>query len=148
MGDRPYQHHSEAELLHTLRAYERSHRDWEKRKRTFLRQAGAGAWASAGYKELEDNEKNCWQLITGVNNELAQRRSERAAAPVATGTVRRFNAEKGYGFITPDAGGADVFVHFSAIQGSGYRTLTDGAKVQYGIVQGPKGPQAADVRPL
>jgi CspA family cold shock protein len=64
---------------------------------------------------------------------------------MATGTVKWFNSEKGYGFITPDEGGKDLFVHFSAIQGSGYKTLDEGAKVEYEAQEGEKGPQAANV---
>ncbi|MBA3979550.1 MAG: cold-shock protein [Alcanivorax sp.] len=64
---------------------------------------------------------------------------------MATGTVKWFNESKGFGFITQDDGGADVFVHFSAIQGSGFKTLAEGQKVTYEIQQGPKGPQAANV---
>ena len=64
---------------------------------------------------------------------------------MATGTVKWFNADKGYGFITPDEGGKDLFVHFSAIQGAGYRSLDEGAKVEYEAQQGDKGPQAANV---
>ena len=64
------------------------------------------------------------------------------------GTVKWFSAEKGYGFITPDEGGKDVFVHYSAIQAEGYRTLNEGQKVEYEVVQGPKGPQAANVKPV
>ena len=64
---------------------------------------------------------------------------------MATGTVKWFNADKGYGFITPDEGDKDLFVHFSAIQGSGYRSLAEGAKVEYEAQQGEKGPQAANV---
>lgn len=66
---------------------------------------------------------------------------------MATGTVKWFNEAKGFGFITQDDGGADVFVHFSAIQGSGFKTLAEGQKVNYDIQQGPKGPQAANVNP-
>ena len=66
---------------------------------------------------------------------------------MATGTVKWFNAEKGYGFISQDDGGADVFVHFSAIQGEGYRSLDENQKVEFEITQGPKGPQAEQVRP-
>ena len=64
---------------------------------------------------------------------------------MATGTVTWFNESKGFGFITQDEGGADVFVHFSAIQGNGFKTLAEGQKVSYDIQQGPKGPQAANV---
>ena len=64
---------------------------------------------------------------------------------MATGTVKWFNAAKGYGFITPDEGGKDLFVHFSAIQGSGYRSLAEGAKVEYEAAEGAKGPEAKNV---
>ena len=67
---------------------------------------------------------------------------------MATGTVKWFNADKGYGFITPDGGGADLFVHFSAIQSSGYKTLEEGAKVEFEESQGQKGPQATNVTPV
>ena len=62
-----------------------------------------------------------------------------------TGTVKWFNNAKGFGFITQDEGGADVFVHFSAITGTGFKTLAEGDKVSYEVQQGPKGPQAANV---
>ncbi len=64
---------------------------------------------------------------------------------VATGTVKWFNAEKGYGFISRE-GGKDVFVHFSAIQGNGYRTLEEGQKVEFEVGPGKKGEEARDVR--
>ncbi|MCX4688798.1 cold-shock protein [Kitasatospora purpeofusca] len=67
---------------------------------------------------------------------------------VNLGTVKWFNAEKGYGFIAPADGGQDVFVHYSDIIGVGYRTLTEGQLVEYQLVQGPKGPQAVNVLPL
>jgi cold shock protein len=67
---------------------------------------------------------------------------------MAVGTVKWFNAEKGYGFITVDGGGADVFVHFSAIQSGGYRSLEENQRVEFEIGQGPKGPQAESVRPI
>ncbi len=63
---------------------------------------------------------------------------------MATGTVKWFNESKGFGFIAQDDGGADVFVHFSAIQGSGFKTLTEGQKVTYEVQNGPKGPQASN----
>jgi CspA family cold shock protein len=62
-----------------------------------------------------------------------------------TGTVKWFNAEKGFGFITPDTGGPDVFVHHSAIQDTGFRTLTEGQKVTFDVTQGQKGLQASNV---
>ena len=64
-----------------------------------------------------------------------------------TGTVKWFNDAKGFGFITREDGQKDVFVHHSAIQMEGYRTLSEGQKVEYEITQGQKGPQAANVRP-
>ncbi|MDO8107043.1 cold-shock protein [Isoptericola sp. b441] len=67
---------------------------------------------------------------------------------MATGTVKWFNAEKGYGFISPDDGGADVFAHFSAITGDGYRSLEENQKVEFDTTQGQKGPQAANIRAL
>jgi cold shock protein len=66
---------------------------------------------------------------------------------MTVGTVKWFNADKGYGFIQPESG-EDVFVHFSAIQTSGYRSLNEGQAVEFDVAQGPKGPQAANVRPL
>ncbi|GAB2683957.1 cold-shock protein [Thalassiella azotivora] len=62
------------------------------------------------------------------------------------GTVKWFNADKGYGFIAQDGGGDDVFVHFSAIQSDGYRSLEENQRVEFDITQGPKGPQAENVR--
>jgi len=66
---------------------------------------------------------------------------------MARGTVKWFNDQKGFGFITPDSGKADLFVHFSSIQGSGFKTLTEGQPVEYDESQGQKGPQATNVRP-
>ena len=67
---------------------------------------------------------------------------------MATGTVKWFNNDKGFGFITPDEGGKDLFVHHSSINGSGFRTLADGARVSYESEDGPKGPKAINVEQL
>lgn len=65
---------------------------------------------------------------------------------MVTGTVKWFNDAKGFGFLTQDNGGADVFVHHTAIQGSGFKSLAEGARVEFEVTKGPKGLQAADVR--
>ena len=67
---------------------------------------------------------------------------------MAQGTVKWFNGEKGFGFITPEDGSKDLFVHFSAIQGSGYRSLDENQSVEFDVVQGDKGPQATNGRVL
>jgi len=65
---------------------------------------------------------------------------------MSTGTVKWFNEAKGFGFITPDDGGKDLFAHFSAIQQSGFKSLTEGQKVSYDKTTGPKGDQASNIR--
>jgi CspA family cold shock protein len=67
---------------------------------------------------------------------------------MATGTVKWFSDEKGFGFVTPDDGGRDLFVHHTGIVGDGFRSLTEGTKVEYQSQSGDKGPRAVDVRPL
>jgi CspA family cold shock protein len=71
----------------------------------------------------------------------------RRGLQVTTGTVKWFSSEKGFGFISQEDG-PDVFVHFSAIQGAGYRNLDENQKVEFDLTEGPKGPQAANVRPV
>ncbi|HSD35957.1 cold-shock protein [Uliginosibacterium sp. H3] len=66
---------------------------------------------------------------------------------MATGTVKWFNDSKGFGFITPDGGGEDLFAHFSAIQNQGFKTLAENQRVSFDITQGPKGKQASNIRP-
>ncbi|NQD36311.1 cold-shock protein [Permianibacter sp. IMCC34836] len=67
---------------------------------------------------------------------------------MATGTVKWFNETKGFGFITPDGGGEDLFAHFSAIQVQGFKVLREGQKVSFDVVQGQKGKQASNIKPL
>jgi cold shock protein len=77
-----------------------------------------------------------------------EEQKERFCLVMATGTVKWFNASKGFGFITPDDGSPDVFAHFSSIDGSGYRELLEGQKVDFDVEQGPKGLQAKRVKVL
>lgn len=67
---------------------------------------------------------------------------------MATGTVKWFNDAKGFGFITQDGGGEDLFAHFSAIQSNGFKSLTEGQKVSFDITTGPKGKQASNIKPI
>lgn len=67
---------------------------------------------------------------------------------MATGTVKWFNDAKGFGFITPDDGGEDLFAHFSEVQGNGFKSLQEGQKVSFEVKQGPKGKQAGSIKPL
>ena len=67
---------------------------------------------------------------------------------MATGTVKWFNDSKGFGFITPDEGGEDLFAHFSAIQSSGFKSLQENQRVQFDVTTGPRGKQAANIQPL
>jgi cold shock protein len=67
---------------------------------------------------------------------------------MATGIVKWFNADKGFGFISQDDGGQDVFAHFSQITASGYRSLEENQRVEFDVVQGPKGLQAENIRPI
>ncbi len=65
-----------------------------------------------------------------------------------TGTVKWFNDAKGFGFFTPEGGGGDLFAHFSAIQSSGFKSLAEGQRVEFDVVNGPKGLQAANIKPI
>jgi cold shock protein len=82
------------------------------------------------------------------SNDATRDIAHREEKDMAQGTVKWFNAEKGFGFISPDGGGPDVFVHFTAIQADGYRSLEDNQRVEGEVTQGAKGPQAANVRPV
>ena len=85
-------------------------------------------------------------ITARLGSPLCTSNARRGIATVATGTVKWFNAEKGYGFIS-QSDGADVFVHFSAIEMNGYKSLEEGQAVEFEVQQGPKGLQAANVRP-
>jgi CspA family cold shock protein len=90
-----------------------------------------------GLRELRQTER--W---------ISSRSKHERRSEMATGTVKWFNDAKGYGFITQDGGGDDVFCHHTAIQADGFRTLTEGQKVQFETSKGPKGLQAQNVRPI
>lgn len=81
----------------------------------------------------------------GIQRTHAEACKEGSSIMSTTGKVKWFNEAKGYGFIEPDGGGRDVFVHYSAIQGEGFKTLSEGQVVQFDIIQGEKGPQASNV---
>src|SRR3989344_2460423 len=83
-------------------------------------------------------------MARGMARALNQRTKK--GATMATGTVKWFNDAKGYGFITPDDGSEDLFAHFSAINMSGFKTLKEGQKVSFDVVQGPKGKQASNIQ--
>jgi len=87
-------------------------------------------------------------LEAGRIGTAADRTEEGIRDYMATGTVKWFNDAKGFGFITQDSGGDDVFCHHTAIQGQGFRTLAEGQKVEFDVTRGPKGLQAANVRPV
>jgi CspA family cold shock protein len=87
-------------------------------------------------------------FVTVIENPEVTAQSRRRSERMAVGTVKWFNDAKGFGFIEPEGGGADVFAHFSAIQMEGFRTLKQGSKVTYELMQGPKGDLAQNIRPL
>ena len=84
--------------------------------------------------------------LNGSNAEVSGRGPLEKGRRMATGTVKWFNDAKGYGFITPDDGSEDLFAHFSAINMSGFKTLKEGQKVSFDVVQGPKGKQASNIQ--
>jgi cold shock protein len=95
----------------------------------------------------QEQDRTCRDSDWRCRTERAQGRKERAVH-VPTGTVKWFNDEKGYGFITPDDGDRDLFVHYSGIDGGGFKSLSENAKVEYEEEVGDKGPKAVNVTPL
>lgn len=88
------------------------------------------------------------QLARGTDKAVHRTQKKRKDREMPQGTVKWFNAEKGFGFIAPEDGSADVFVHYTEIQGTGFRTLEENQKVEFEIGHSPKGPQATGVRSL
>ena len=95
----------------------------------------------------QERDRTCRDSDWRCRTEQAQGRKE-GAAHVPTGTVKWFNDEKGYGFITPDDGDRDLFVHYSGIDGGGFKSLAENAKVEYEEEVGDKGPKAVSVRAI
>jgi CspA family cold shock protein len=87
-------------------------------------------------------------LVCAHHPQLSAGPNSKEVLYMATGTVKWFNDAKGFGFITQDGGGEDVFCHHTAIQSEGFRTLAEGQKVEFEVKKGPKGLQAANVRPI
>jgi CspA family cold shock protein len=90
----------------------------------------------------DDEHRDEWPRQSGLREDLLKENE------MAVGTVKWFNAEKGFGFIAPEDGSSDVFAHYSAIATSGYKSLDENQKVEFDLAQGPKGPQAENIRPL
>lgn len=100
--------------------------------------------AAGGNDQVPESAR--WGCGRGVKMALVA--LDEGLGPMATGTVKWFNSEKGYGYISQDDGGADAFVHFSAIQTNGFKSLEENQRVEFAVTQGQKGPQAEMVRPL
>jgi cold shock protein len=94
-------------------------------------------------------DKKCAFVVVAFStSRVSQHTISPEGTQMATGTVKWFSDEKGFGFITPDDPGKDLFVHHSQIAGSGFKSLAEGAKVSFDAEQGPKGPAAANVQPI
>jgi CspA family cold shock protein len=102
----------------------------------------------AGYLEKNSPHRS-WVFIgprPPIGNYKRTAFIRRKPISMATGTVKWFNDAKGFGFITPDEGGEDLFAHFSSVQANGFKSLKEGQKVTFDVVQGPKGKQASNIR--
>lgn len=104
---------------------------------------GRAGLAAGGSNDSDERRSGGGSALAGVGTN--QFETYEKEEQMATGTVKWFNDAKGYGFITPDGGGEDLFAHFSAIQMGGFKTLKEGQKVNFEVVQGPKGKQASNI---
>jgi cold shock protein len=116
-------------------------------RRTATRNSGASAGLYEGLRVYSALLRPFRAGQGGTTIAARERRKSRVKV-MATGTVKWFNDAKGFGFITQDGGGDDVFCHHTAIQAEGFRTLAEGQKVEFDVTKGPKGLQAANVRPV
>ena len=105
-------------------------------------------WLSAGRYGLIAASWEAGPRPSGSGPNGRRRGPQRGGVEVATGTVKWFSDQKGYGFIVPDDGGKDLFVHFSNMEGEGFKTLQEGQKVEFEPAEGKKGPEATKVRPV